>query len=233
MPSTYSVSVAPVKVAAMWCHAPSHTAVGVVSRPSPPMSTITMPQGLLEIQMRNAPRALSEPYDKITPLCAHDVDAEQVTQTATERGAAPEGRGRVAVEGEPRRCEPPMKDMAAPAAPARSGTKNIPGGAGLLKAPTPSLASHERKKTVSAGPVAALGAHVCEDDTNVVMAEHVEQLGEPKNEYSPAGHACRRRIAAGSCGAAGKRCCTALTIRGAAARSTRSRSDRCPMPVDA
>ena len=80
----------------------------------------------------------------MTPDCVHDVAAEQVSQKATERGAAPDGSGITAVEGMLRRCELPMKDMAAPALPARSGTKYMPGGAGLLKAPTPSLASHER-----------------------------------------------------------------------------------------
>ena len=54
-------------------------------------------------------------------LEAHD-EGSQVIHMAMVRGAAPEGRGRVAVEGELRRCEPPMKDMAAPALPARSAT---------------------------------------------------------------------------------------------------------------
>ena len=52
-PSTNNESVTPVKVTAMWCHAPLHTAELLVSRPSPARSTVTMPHGLFWIQMRN------------------------------------------------------------------------------------------------------------------------------------------------------------------------------------
>ena len=47
---------------------------------------------------------------------------------------------------------------------------------------------------MSAGPVAALGAQVCEDDTKVVPGGHVEQAGEPWNAYDRLGHDCRLRI---------------------------------------
>ena len=97
------------------------------------------------------------------------------------RGAAPEGRGRTAAEGATSRGALPTKAMAAPALPARSGTNDTPGGAGLLKAPTPSAASHERKKTVSEGPLAPRGLQVCEADTKVVVDGHVEHAGEPVN----------------------------------------------------
>ena len=69
--------------------------------------------------------------------------------------------------------------MAAPVLPARSGTNDTLDGDGLLKAPTPSAASHERKKTVSAGPVDPRGLHVCEAETNVVVDGHVEHAREP------------------------------------------------------
>ena len=80
----------------------------------------------------------------MTPDCAHDVAAEQMSQKATVRGAAPTGKLKTAFGGVLRRGVLPAKDMAAPALPARSAMKVRLGGAGLLKAPTPSLASHER-----------------------------------------------------------------------------------------
>ena len=103
----------------------------------------------------------------------------QFTHIETVRGAAPDGSGRMAVVGVLRRNPLPKKAIAAPSVPARSGTNDTPGGAGLLKAPTPSAASHERKKTVSAGPVDPRGLQVCEADTKVDVGGHVEHAGEP------------------------------------------------------
>ena len=103
----------------------------------------------------------------------------QLTHIATVRGAAPDGSARMAVVGVLRRSVLPTKAMAAPTLPARSGTNDTLGGDGLLKAPTPSAASHERKKTVSAGPVDPRGLQVCEAETKVVVDGHVEHAGEP------------------------------------------------------
>jgi hypothetical protein len=85
----------------------------------------------------------------------------------------------MAVVGVLRRGALPTKAIAASSLSARSGTNETPGGIGLLKAPTPSAASHERKKTVSAGPVDPRGLQVCEAETKVVVDGHVEHAGEP------------------------------------------------------
>ena len=128
--------------------------------------------------MRNTLCVVCVPYVRTAFGCPQLLGM-QLTHKATVRGAAPEGNGNIAVVGVLRRRSLPTKATAATALPARSGTNDTPGGDGLLKAPTPSAASNEWKKTVSAGPVDPRGLHVCEAETNVVVDGHVEHAGEP------------------------------------------------------